>query len=136
MRFEVERTRRWPFYKYELLTPFQYIIKQDNVEYIRTLPKGWNFDGATFGWLIDLRDEASMEPAAIHDDMYEHQGIMNVCTKDDPRMRTIIIKKKAADDRYIHAIDDTEEGGVNAKSWQRALVKLAFNTFGYIFWKT
>ena len=131
MTLEVKRSGHWPFYKYELLDDFEYTFIWLGQEYKRTIPKGWIFDGATFGWLIGLRKEASMEPAAIHDDMYNNKGMMKT---DDGRI--VIVCKSYADDLYMAAIDDTEEGGVNTKSWQRALVRAAFATFGNVFWIT
>jgi len=118
-----------PFWnrKYTLLKPYAYQIDG----YTRTLPKGWTFDGATFGWLIGLRKEASMEPAAEHDDMYEHRGLLEVRKNGKPA--TLKITKKGADDRYLRAIGDE---GVNVKSWQKALIRAAFNTVGHIVWIT
>lgn len=131
MTFKVKKSGNWPFYTYELISPFQYLIRKDGYHYMRKLPKGWTFDGATFGWLIGLRKEASMEPAAIHDDMYECRGKMIVLSNYGEI--TVELNKEDADKRYLKSIGDD---GVNVKSWQLFLVKLAFNTVGHIFWRT
>ena len=135
-KLSVKKAGNWPFYEYTLIEDFSYAVTIDSGTYIRTLHKGWKFDGATFGWLIGLRQEASMDPAAIHDDMYENKGMLFVNVKGTAKYTTIHINKKFADKLYLKNIDDTEEGGVNTKSWQRALVRAAFLTIGQLFWRT
>lgn len=124
--FPAKKVRGWPFYKYVLTEDWTYGIRGRQ----RTLPKGWTFDGATFGWLIDLRKEASKAPAAIHDDLYENRGRIRVWDDKD-EFSYIRVTKEKADSLFLDMIGDD---GVNAKSWQRWLIKVAFKTVGHVFW--
>jgi hypothetical protein len=124
-----------PFWsrKYTLLEDWSYEIVWRGACYLRTLPKGWVFDGATFGWLINLRKEASMEPAARHDDGYENRGKIKADRLFGGPETDLDIPKEQWDARYLKDIGDD---GVNAKSWQVALIKAAFATVGKLMWRT
>lgn len=132
MQPSLRRFGRWP-YKYELLDEYEYKIECFGKTYIRTVMPGWVFDGATFGWLIALRPEATV--AAIpHDDGYECKGTLLVREEGTNNYCYLKLHKKVIDQRFHDDMDDLDEGGWNSKSWQRALCSLAFITVGSVLW--
>jgi hypothetical protein len=124
-----------PFWKrvYTLEEPWEMSLDYEGKTYLCTLPKGWKFDGATFGWLIGLRKEASMEPAAKHDYLYENRSRVFCQIKGTKSFSWITVTKEYADKCYLR---ETGDHGVNIKSWQRWLIKIAFATVGEIYWRT
>lgn len=123
---EVRRIRE----DYELVKPCDVSLTMDGEEVTLTIPKGFRFNGANFGWLLFWRKNPDVTAALVHDYFYPRQGVAVLTTSSGPKQR--VFTRKECDKLFCQILDRHD----HIQSWRSWLAYMALRALGWIWWKT
>lgn len=120
---------KWQFPKFKLNKKFHYGWHDGYAAKHFIIPAGYEYDGATFGWLLFWRRPADHRAAIAHDYIYEQKGYVALTTDNVTNVQKI--KRKYADKLFFEELKQV----LNVQSWRRYLAYPFVRWGGYLFWR-
>jgi hypothetical protein len=92
-----------------------------------TIPAGFVFNGANFGWLVFWRKSVDTTAALVHDYLYMRQGVAHM--DGQPACPLRFTRKEC--DKLFRQITERVD---NVQSWRAFLAYMALRAFGWWWW--